>query len=199
MALAADLAKANSLAAASPRERGRRIRGAALALAAGLLVVGLRAPLWDLPLERDEGEYAYIAWRLAAGETPYLDWFDQKPPGVFLAYRLALALPGDPIAAIRLVAAVFCAGSALALFAVVRALLGPAAGVLAALLLFPASATERRVDREPELFRSRDRRRGRLTCASSLSPTYAGDEHRDRALLGVASASRGGGRVNAPS
>ena len=32
----------------------------------------LRAPLWDLPLERDEGEYAYIAWRMAAGETPYL-------------------------------------------------------------------------------------------------------------------------------
>jgi len=26
-----------------------------------LCVIALRAPLFDLPLERDEGEYAYIA------------------------------------------------------------------------------------------------------------------------------------------
>lgn len=110
----------------------------AVALVAG--VVGIRAPLMDLPLERDEGEYAYVAWRLAAGETPYLDWFDQKPPGVFLAYRVALALPGDPIVAIRAVAALFCAGSALAMFALGRALLGPAAGVVAAILFALLSA-----------------------------------------------------------
>ncbi len=116
----------------------RRITPAALAIA--LLAVALRAPLFGLPLERDEGEYAYIAWRVAAGETPYLDWFDQKPPGVFLAYRFALAWPGDPLAAIRAVGALFCAGSALAVFGLARALLGPAAAALAALLLVFLSA-----------------------------------------------------------
>jgi 4-amino-4-deoxy-L-arabinose transferase-like glycosyltransferase len=115
---------------------------ARIALAATLVagVVGIRAPLMDLPLERDEGEYAYIAWRMAAGETPYLDWFDQKPPGVFLAYRLALALPGDPIVAIRAVAALFGAGSALALLGLARALFGGVAGVVAAFLLAFLSA-----------------------------------------------------------
>jgi MFS family permease len=112
----------------------------ALAAAIALCAVAVRAPLFDLPLERDEGEYAYIAWRLAAGETPYLDWFDQKPPGVFLAYRAALALPGDPVVAIRAVAALFCAGSAVALFAVGRALLGTGAAVAASLLLVFLSA-----------------------------------------------------------
>jgi 4-amino-4-deoxy-L-arabinose transferase-like glycosyltransferase len=111
---------------------------AAIAIALGALAV--RAPLFDLPLERDEGEYAYIAWRLAAGETPYLDWFDQKPPGVFLAYRAALALPGDPVVAIRAVGALFCAGSALALFALARALVGTAAAWVAALLFVFLSA-----------------------------------------------------------
>jgi hypothetical protein len=107
----------------------------ALALCIGLLVLALRAPLMDLPLERDEGDYAYIAWRLAHGEVPYLDWFDQKPPGVYVAYRAALALPGDASVAIRAVAALFSALSSIALFFLVRPLLGPAAATLAAILL----------------------------------------------------------------
>lgn len=113
---------------------------AALAVAIVGGVIAIRAPLMDLPLERDEGEYAYIAWRMAAGETPYLDWFDQKPPAVFLAYRLALALPGDPIVAIRAVAGLFAAASALALFGLARSLLGPVAAGVAALLLAFLSA-----------------------------------------------------------
>jgi len=114
------------------------VLAAVLSIALG--AIALRAPLFDLPLEHDEGGYAYIAWRLAEGETPYLDWFDQKAPGVFLAYRLALAAPFDPAFAIRGLAALFCAGSALALFALVRALLGTATGLIAALLLVFVSA-----------------------------------------------------------
>jgi hypothetical protein len=106
-----------------------------LALAIGLLVLAIRAPLMDLPLERDEGEYAYIAWRLEHDELPYRDWFDQKPPGIFLAYRLALSLPGEPVLAIRGLAALVCAASASALFFLGRRLLpAPAAGVAALLL-----------------------------------------------------------------
>jgi 4-amino-4-deoxy-L-arabinose transferase-like glycosyltransferase len=120
-----------------------RTRVLPIALGIALFALAIRAPLFDLPLERDEGEYAYIAWRLGAGETPYLDWFDQKPPGVFLAYRVALALPGDPVVAIRAVGALFCAGSAVALFALVRALIGTAAAGVAALLLVFLSADPR--------------------------------------------------------
>jgi 4-amino-4-deoxy-L-arabinose transferase-like glycosyltransferase len=111
-----------------------------VAIAIALLAIALRAPLFAQPLERDEGEYAYIAWRISEGETPYLDWFDQKPPGVFLAYRVALAWPGDPVVAFRAVGALFAAGSALALFALARVLLGTAAAVVAALVLVFLSA-----------------------------------------------------------
>ena len=107
----------------------------ALALCIGLLVIAIRAPLMDLPLERDEGEYAYIAWRMTFGETPYLDWFDQKPPGIFAVYRLAIALAGDSVVAIRALAAVFSAISCIALFHLVRLLLGIGAGLTSALLL----------------------------------------------------------------
>jgi hypothetical protein len=107
----------------------------ALILLIGLFVLALRAPLMDLPLERDEGDYAYIAWRLAHGEVPYLDWFDQKPPGIYAAYRAALGLSGGSIVAIRIAAALFAALSSIALFFLVRPLLGTVAATLAAILL----------------------------------------------------------------
>ncbi len=43
-----------------------------------LLSVVLRAGIVSIPLERDEGEYAYIAQRWLAGDVPYRDAFDQK-------------------------------------------------------------------------------------------------------------------------
>lgn len=42
-----------------------------------LLILTIKLPLLDIPLERDEGEYAYIAWRLDFNELPYRDWFNQ--------------------------------------------------------------------------------------------------------------------------
>ena len=119
---------------------GSRAQPIATSLLLGGLVVGLRAPLFDLPLERDEGGYAYIAWRLLAGETPYLDWFDQKPPGIFVAYATALAFAGDPVVAIRLCAALCCAVSAIALYGLMRELRGETEARLAGLLLALLSA-----------------------------------------------------------
>jgi 4-amino-4-deoxy-L-arabinose transferase-like glycosyltransferase len=87
-------------------------------MAGGLvvLVLALRIPLLDIPFERDEGEYAYIGWRLQHDELPYRDWFDQKPPAIFWIYRLALSLPLDPIRAVHLVGLVFAAATSCALF-----------------------------------------------------------------------------------
>ena len=65
-----------------------------LAVLAAVLAASavLRLGIASLPLERDEGEYAYIgrAWR--DGLLPYRDAFDQKPPGVLVAYRALFAL-----------------------------------------------------------------------------------------------------------
>jgi len=117
---------------------GRYEKVLALSIAALALLIHL--PLIDLPFERDEGEYAYIAWRMDFGEVPYLDWFDQKAPGIFWAYRLALALPGDPVTAVHGVAALFSACSAAALFLLALRLVGAAPAAVGAALFAWISA-----------------------------------------------------------
>src|SRR6266545_4053301 len=79
--------------------------GACLLLAA--LACGLRSPLHDLPLERDEGAYAIIATRWLAGDALYRDLFDHKPPLVYLVFALARILPGDAVRAIRELATLY--------------------------------------------------------------------------------------------
>src|SRR5438045_1698684 len=61
----------------------------------------LRAPIADVPLERDEGEYAYLAQRWLLGEVPYKHSFDQKPPAIFALYVVFLTLFGSSPAAIH--------------------------------------------------------------------------------------------------
>src|SRR5437867_10284714 len=80
------------------------------------IVAAIRAPLLPIPLERDEGEYAYIAWRLAYDELPYRDWVDQKPPAVFYVYRLSLRLPLERARAIHFVGLLFASVFTFALF-----------------------------------------------------------------------------------
>src|SRR6266511_4531287 len=100
------------------RKKANMGRVQMMLLAAGivLIVAAVRAPLLSIPLERDEGEYAYIAWRLGYNELPYRDWVDQKPPGVFYMYRFALSLPFEAVRAIHLVGLLFATASSCALF-----------------------------------------------------------------------------------
>lgn len=110
---------------------------------AALAFVALRAPALSMPLERDEGEYAYIAWRMLEGDVPYRDGFDQKPPGVFAAYAVALAGFGGSVEGIRLLAGAWSAVTALLLFLLVRRLAGALAGAGAALAFAAVSADPR--------------------------------------------------------
>lgn len=64
-------------------------------LAATAIAVFMRWPILSLPLERDEGAYAYIAARWLHGSLPYRDMFDHKPPLLYLLYMPALLL-GPP-------------------------------------------------------------------------------------------------------
>jgi hypothetical protein len=77
-------------------------RKATIALLA-IFAVGvlLRSQIAAIPLERDEGEYAYIAQRWLNGEIPYKEAFDQKPPGVFAAYAVIQSLFGESPKAIH--------------------------------------------------------------------------------------------------
>ena len=105
-----------------------------------LIVSAVRAPLLSIPFERDEGEYAYIAWRLGYDELPYRDWVDQKPPAVFYVYRFALSLPLEPIRAVHLVGLLFSAASVCAFFFLARRLVDACWAWMAAALLALLSA-----------------------------------------------------------
>lgn len=116
----------------APSPEGRAHRW--LLVVAALVFVALRLPYISLPLERDEGEYAYVAWRMQAGELPYRDAFDQKPPGVFVTYLAAFALLGRSTQAIHALALVWSAASAACLYALMRRLAGGLAAACAVLV-----------------------------------------------------------------
>jgi 4-amino-4-deoxy-L-arabinose transferase-like glycosyltransferase len=120
--------------------RARRARNLVIALA--VLCFGLlRAPYLSVPLERDEGEYAYIAQRMLAGDMPYRDAFDQKPPAIFFVYLGTLALLGESVEAIRVAMHLWTAATGLLLFALVHSLAGGLAAGFA-LLVFAISTTD---------------------------------------------------------
>src|SRR5262249_21152278 len=60
-------------------------------IAAGLI----RLRLLDVPLDRDEGEYAYIAHLLLAGALPYASACSMKLPGIYAVYAGLLKIFGE--------------------------------------------------------------------------------------------------------
>lgn len=74
----------------------------------------------DVPFERDEGAYAYIADVISRGGLPYLDAFDHKPPAVYYLYSLAFRLFGHVVSSPRLLAFLFVAAAGMALFLLVQ-------------------------------------------------------------------------------
>jgi len=96
-----------------------------------VLFVVLRLPCASIPLERDEGAYAYVAQRILAGASPYRDVFDHKPPLVYLAYLVPVGLFGTSVVAIHLTGYAASAIAAVLLFRCLRRLLGPLAAACA--------------------------------------------------------------------
>jgi hypothetical protein len=66
------------------------------------VIAGLRFRLLDVPLERDEGEYAYAGQLILQGIPPYSLVYNMKLPGVYEAYALILAVFGQTHTAIHL-------------------------------------------------------------------------------------------------
>jgi hypothetical protein len=123
--------------------RTRAARRALIAAAAAAFVL-LRLSFLSIPLERDEGEYAYIAQRALLGEVPYRDAFDQKPPAIFAVYLAAFALFGPSVEGIHAFLYLWTVATCAALFDLVRrASDGLAAGF--ALLCFAVVSIEPRL------------------------------------------------------
>lgn len=97
-----------------------------------LFVVVVRVRLLDVPLERDEGEYACAGQLILHGIPPYQVVYNMKFPGAYAVYALFLALFGQTAAAIRLGFLLVNAATVVLLFLLGRRLFGPFAGVVAA-------------------------------------------------------------------
>lgn len=91
--------------------------------AAVALVVVVRVRLLALPLERDEGEYAYGAQLLLDGGLPYRDLYSMKWPGIYAAYALVFCCFGQSTRAIHAGLLVVNLATALGVYGLARTLL----------------------------------------------------------------------------
>jgi 4-amino-4-deoxy-L-arabinose transferase-like glycosyltransferase len=104
-----------------------------------LVTVAVRLPDLSMPLERDEGEYAYAAQEMERGGVPYRDTFCQKPPVVFFWYLAGFVAFGETVEGIHLTMLVAAAATAYGLYLLVRRLAPASAAWTAALVYAVAS------------------------------------------------------------
>ena len=79
-----------------------RIGIALLLVAVVALVCVVRIRLAGVPLERDEGEYAYAGQLILKGVPPYAAVYNMKFPGLYYAYAVIMAIFGQTPSGIRL-------------------------------------------------------------------------------------------------
>ncbi len=98
-----------------------------------ILFFGLmRWRLRGLPLERDEGEYAYAGQLMLKGVPPYTLLYTMKLPGTFFAYAAIFLVFGQSSAGVHLGLLVVNAATIWLMFLLGRRLFGDLGGVVAA-------------------------------------------------------------------
>ncbi|RJP37058.1 MAG: hypothetical protein C4547_06370 [Phycisphaerales bacterium] len=131
--------------AQTPERRDSDARTAlVILLVAAVLFIALRARMISVPFERDEGEYAYVAQRLAHGDAPYRDAFLQKTPAAAFVYAAAFAIADEGIESVHLMLYAFTAATALLLYRLIAAAAGRVAGAVA-VLAFSLTSIEPRL------------------------------------------------------
>jgi len=91
----------------------------------------IRIRLRNLPLERDEGEYAYSGQLMLQGIAPYSLAYNMKLPGTYAAYALIMAVFGESPAGIHTGLLLVNAATVILLFLLAKKLFGPLAGLAA--------------------------------------------------------------------
>jgi hypothetical protein len=106
-------------------------------LALGLILMAaaaIRVRLLGIPLDRDEGEYAYFGQLLLEGVPPYAAAYNLKAPGIYVAYSLILALLGQTTSGIHVGLILVTSLATVLMFVLARSLAGPTVGLVAAAL-----------------------------------------------------------------
>jgi 4-amino-4-deoxy-L-arabinose transferase-like glycosyltransferase len=97
-----------------------------------LVTAAIRIRLLDIPLERDEGEYAYAGQLMLHGVPPYAQAYNMKMPGIYTAYALIMAVFGQSITAIHLGLLIVNAITIFLVFILSKKLFDSTAGLVAA-------------------------------------------------------------------
>lgn len=101
-------------------------------LVAIVFAAAVRFRLLEMPLERDEGEYAYAGQLMLQGIPPYKLAYNMKLPGTYAAYALIMAVFGQTIRGIHLGLLVVNAATIVLVFLLGRRLFDSFVGVVAA-------------------------------------------------------------------
>ena len=100
-----------------------------------LIVLGvgaIRFRLRAMPLERDEGEYAYAGQLMLEGIPPYKLAYNMKFPGTYAAYGVIMSVFGETPSGIHLGYLLADAATILMVFLMGKRLAGHGAGLIAA-------------------------------------------------------------------
>jgi hypothetical protein len=102
-------------------------------VAAGVfgLVIAIRIRLLGVPLERDEGEYAYAGQLILQGVPPYTLAYNMKFPGTYAAYAAIMSIFGQTITGIHLGLLLVNAATIILIFLLGRQLVNSVVGLAA--------------------------------------------------------------------
>ena len=104
----------------------------ALVILAVLVAAAVRIRLLDVPLERDEGEYAYAGQLILEGVPPYRLAYNMKLPGTYAAYAVIMSVFGQTPRGIHLGLLLVNLATAAILFCLARRLFDTQTGAVAA-------------------------------------------------------------------
>ena len=96
-----------------------------------LLTTVIRIRLAPIPLERDEGEYAYAGQLMLQGIPPYEKAYNMKMPGIYAAYALLLAIFGQTHTGIHIGLIFLNIGAVIFVFLLAKDLFNPLIGAVA--------------------------------------------------------------------
>ena len=101
-------------------------------LAIILLTAFIRYGLLDVPLERDEGEYAYGGQLILQGVPLYQQLYSMKLPGIYAAYAFVLALFGQTHSGIHFGLLIINAATIILIFFLTKRMIDSLAAAVAA-------------------------------------------------------------------
>lgn len=127
----------------SKKQQWTRLCWLALALVFILLISGLiRYRLVDVPLERDEGEYAYAGQLILDGVVPYQEVYNMKFPGIYGMYAVVMAVFGQTHQGIHFGLLLVNSMTIVFVFLLGKRLLNPSAAIIAAAVFAVLSVSQ---------------------------------------------------------